>query len=132
MTNENDDRRITLYSYRKVWFIEKKIYAVQNIVLPVPVNPYEILEFIGVVGIIMLFTRIVPALENVPPILRYAAIPYLVVKYLMKLKLDGKNPVKYFVGLIPYIFTKTQYIEHFKAYPNRQESVKLNWFCSRG
>lgn len=128
---EEGNRSITLYSYRKVWFVEKKIYAVQNITLPFPVNPYEVLEFLVVVGIVLLFGRIFPVIENIPAVLRYAALPYVVVKYLMKLKLDGKNPIKYFCGLIPYLINRNFYVEHFKAYRSRTEKVKLNWFCSK-
>ena len=33
---EEKKQSVTVYSYRKVWFVEKKIYAFQNIVLPFP------------------------------------------------------------------------------------------------
>ncbi len=131
MTEEND-RKIILYSYRKVWFVEKKIYAIQNIVLPVPVNPYELLEFIIAAGVMLFLCRLIPALENVPSMIRYVIIPYIIVKYLMKLKLDGKNPVKYFISLVPYLITKGFYVEHFQSYPDKQEKIKLSWFCSKG
>lgn len=130
--SEEGNRSITLYSYRKVWFVEKKIYAIQNITLPFPVNPYEVLEFLIVVGVVLLLSRMAPVVENVPVVLRYAVLPYVTVKYLMKLKLDGKNPVKYFCGLIPYLFHKKCYIEHFRVYRREAEKVKLNWFCSKG
>lgn len=129
---EEGNRGVTLYSYRKVWFVEKKIYAFQNIVLPFPVNPYEILEFLAVVGIVMVMGRIFPVIQNVPVVLRYAALPYIIVKYLMKLKLDGKNPVKYFYGLIPYLLNRNFYMEHFKMHYDGFGKIKMNWFCSKG
>ena len=36
---EEKKQSVTVYSYRKVWFVEKKIYAFQNIVLPFPIAP---------------------------------------------------------------------------------------------
>ena len=129
---DKERKNITLYSYRKVWKVEKKIYALQNIVLPVPVNPYEVLEFIAVVVVVLILSNIFPFLQNVPPVLRYGAIPFLVVKYLMKLKLDGKNPIKYFMGLIPYLFTRNLYQEHFASHVDRKEKIKLKWLCSKG
>ena len=44
---EEKKQSVTVYSYRKVWFVEKKIYAFQNIVLPFPIAPYEVLEFLA-------------------------------------------------------------------------------------
>lgn len=77
----------------------KKIYAFQNIVLPFPIAPYEVLEFLAVVGAMLVMGRIFPILNNIPVVLRYGMLPYVTVKYLMKVKLDGKNPVKYFAAI---------------------------------
>ena len=99
---EEKKQSVTVYSYRKVWFVEKKIYAFQNIVLPFPIAPYEVLEFLAVVGAMLVMGRIFPILNNIPVVLRYGMLPYVTVKYLMKVKLDGKNPVKYFCGYPVY------------------------------
>ena len=40
-----EPKKINLRSYNKVWKIENRIYAIQNIVLPVPVSPREVLYF---------------------------------------------------------------------------------------
>ena len=88
---EEKKQSVTVYSYRKVWFVEKKIYAFQNIVLPFPIAPYEVLEFLAVVGAMLVMGRIFPILNNIPVVLRYGMLPYVTVKYLMKVKLDGKK-----------------------------------------
>lgn len=128
---EEKSRSVTLYSYRKVWVVEKKIYKFQNVVLPFPINPYELLEFLAVVGIVLVLTRIFPILQGIPPVLRYGAFPYVVVKYLMKLKLDGKNPFRYFVGLLGYLAGRGRYLEHFRSCTRENGKVKLNWNCSK-
>ena len=68
---EEKKQSVTVYSYRKVWFVEKKIYAFQNIVLPFPIAPYEVLEFLAVVGAMLVMGRIFPILNNIPVVLRY-------------------------------------------------------------
>lgn len=77
---EEKKQSVTVYSYRKVWFVEKKIYAFQNIVLPFPIAPYEVLEFLAVVGAMLVMGRIFPILNNIPVVLRYGMLPYVTVK----------------------------------------------------
>lgn len=61
---EEKKQSIAVYSYRKVWFVEKKIYAFQNIVLPFPIAPYEVLEFLAVVGAMLVIGRIFPLVNQ--------------------------------------------------------------------
>ena len=113
---EEKKQSVTVYSYRKVWFVEKKIYAFQNIVLPFPIAPYEVLEFLAVVGAMLVMGRIFPILNNIPVVLRYGMLPYVTVKYLMKVKLDGKNPVKFLrLSAVP-VYQKGMH----RAVPNLQ------------
>ncbi len=61
--------------------------------------------------------RIFPLVNNIPVVLRYCMLPYVTVKYLMKVKLDGKNPVKYFCGYLRFLFTRKGM---HRAVPNLQ------------
>lgn len=130
----SDHNKVKLYSYKKVWKISYKIYSIANINLPVPVDPYDLLYFFGAAGFILILGNIFPVLKNIPPVLSYVALPYGVMKFLTKKKLDGKNPIKYFVGYLYHIFVeRNTYIERFKTYPyKREERLKLRWFCSMG
>lgn len=128
-----ENKKLKLYSYTKVWKIEKKIYAIQNIILPVPVSPFDILAFAGTVVALMLLCRIFPPLTAIPGLLRYAVLPYALSNYLMKKKLDGQNPIKYFCGLMRHLlWERNIYLEGFKAYPLKGENMKWQWDCSRG
>ena len=111
--------------------MEKKIYAFQNIVLPFPIAPYEVLEFLAVVGAMLVMGRIFPILNNIPVVLRYGMLPYVTVKYLMKVKLDGKNPVKYFCGYLRFLFTRKECIERFRICRDHGVTVRINWNCGR-
>lgn len=131
--NTNEVNKVVLYSYAKVWNVEKKIYALFNLVLPAPLNPYLILIFILLLGIIMLLERSLPFLTGIPVVIRYLVLPFGGARYLMKKKLDGKNPLKYLLGLLFYLlFEKGRYVEKFKLYPKRHENILIEWTCSKG
>lgn len=131
MGTTDEQPRVRVYSYQKVWKIEKKIYSVQNITLPLPVNPYDFLEFLAVVLLMNLLNRFIPFLWQVPSVLKYLLLPFVIVRYLMKLKLDGKNPVRYMAGLVPWLLTRHGYTEHFQYKPAGRRRVKLRWICGR-
>lgn len=37
--DNSEQKKVTIYSYSKVWKVEKRIYAIQNLVLPGPHRP---------------------------------------------------------------------------------------------
>ncbi len=128
-----ENRSVKIYSYKKVWKVEKKIYSISNINLPIPVNPYDLLVFLGVAIIMLILGRIIPAVAAIPTVIRFVMIPYGIAHYLMKMKLDGKNPFKFWIGCIIYFFTtKGYYIQLFKGHPDKKEKIVLKWQCSRG
>lgn len=129
-----NDNRVKIYSYKKVWSVEKKIYSFSNIKLPIPINPYDLLAY-GVVALgFLLLGKIFPFINRIPAILRYIALPYLIAAYIMKVKLDGKNPFKFFLGCIKYFFAvKGSYLQLFRKHAERKnETIRFNWNCSMG
>ncbi|WP_101698699.1 TcpE family conjugal transfer membrane protein [Clostridium minihomine] len=126
------DKKIIIRSYKGAWKIENKIYAIQNIVLPVPINPREIGYFLAVAFSVWIFSNIIPFFEHIPVPLRYLVFPYAMTKFLLKKKLDGKMPQKYFWDWIKYIFTKHKYIERFEANSQTNKKLRISWMCSRG
>jgi len=127
------ETRQRIKSYNKVWKIENRIYAIQNIALPVPIKPRELLYFFIIAGIAFILNLIIPLLRIVPPILKFAIFPIALSQFLLKKKLDGKMPQKYMYSWLVYMFTKGQYIERFREIPeNKDEVIKLSWLCIRG
>lgn len=130
---EKKRKKIKLYSYLKVWHFEHKIYVIGNIVLPVPVNPFEILSFCCAFLFVYILGRMIPALVSIPAILRLGVLPYGITKYMTGVKLDGKNPIKYMIGYLSYVVSvKGRSIEKYRAEPVRSKNIKLNWRCSEG
>lgn len=130
----NENNKIRLFSYSKVWKIEHKIYSFQNITLPVPINPVDLLYFCSSAFFVFIVGKIIPPITVVPVVLRLLALPYGITKFLTKKKLDGKNPIKFFIGYIYFVFIeKNSYIEKFKRNPIKgEEKLTLKWVCSRG
>lgn len=126
-----ESQKIKLYSYSKVWNTENKIYSIQNFVLPAPINPYEALYFILVMGFIFILGKIIPPIQTLPGVVTYIVFPYLITTYLRKKKLDGKNPIKYLFGFLRQIMIdKGTFKEGFKTHKKREEKVTLSWKCS--
>lgn len=125
--------RVSIRSYNKVWKIENKIYAIQNIVLPVPISPRAVIFFILIAGIMLLLSAFIPALNRVPSVLRLGAFPFGMTQFLLKKKLDGKMPHKYFVAWLKHISSRDAYIERFSSYPvGRDARYSLSWQTGRG
>lgn len=127
----NEKEGLTIYSYSKVWKIEKKIYAIQNIVLPVPIAPYSILYFVLTLLIFTLLSNFLPFLKHVPFVFRFLVIPFGITTFLEKIKFDGKSPIKYLFDYIKYLlFERYTYIERFNERSIVEEKYKINWKCS--
>lgn len=125
----SDEKKITLYSYSKVWKVEKKVYSIYNIKLPVPINLDQ--------GMYMLFTFLfmcLPAFKLIPTVLRFLVAPVLVSRSILRIKLDGKNPLRYFVSFIQYIISETgTCLERFQVRRLiKEDNLKICWVCSQG
>lgn len=126
------DNRIEIYSYAKVWRIERKIYSIGNFHLPAPVNPHDLMSFIGVLILMQILCGVVPLLSALPSIVKYFVAPYFISKYLMKKKLDGKSPISYLIGLIVYFFTEAgTYVEIFERYRDKEVTYEHDWICGK-
>lgn len=122
---------IHIYSYSKVWSLEHSIYSLGNINLPVPIHPYDLLYFVGTLVFIVLLCKVIPVLSLFPVIIRYILTPYGLTTFLRKKKLDGKNPLKYFIAYAKYyLFEKGQYFERFRRFTDRVDLERLSWICS--
>lgn len=130
---ERKRQTITIYSYSQVWKIEKKIYAIQNLVLPVPIDPWQLLYF-GVTWMICnVVFGLLPGINSIPVVIRSMLVPYLISRFLMTKKLDGKNPIRYAIGIILFLFKEQgNVMEHFRLSSQKKKRVNIMWNCSEG
>ena len=130
---EKPSEKITLYSYHKIWKIEKKIYAIQNIVLPIPIDPWELLYFGATWVVCNVIFGLLPRVSNIPVMIRSIMLPFAISKFLMTKKLDGKNPLRYMLGVITFLFVEQgKSVEFFQTTPDKEATIKLTWNCSEG
>lgn len=128
-----ENRQVKIYAYNKAWTIENKVYSFFNWPLPVPVSPREVGYFAAVFIVMFLIGIVVPITQNLPVVIRFVAIPFGVMKFLLKKKLDGKMPLKYFAAWLQYQSTRGQCIERFQAVSGQEtEKIRIEWFCSYG
>ena len=130
---EKPSEKITLYSYHKIWKIEKKIYAIQNIVLPIPIDPWELLYFGATWVVCNVIFGLLPGVSNIPVMIRSIMLPFAISKFIMTKKLDGKNPLRYMLGVITFLFVEQgKSVEFFQTTPDKEATIKLTWNCSEG
>ena len=130
---EKPSEKITLYSYHKIWKIEKKIYAIQNMVLPIPIDPWELLYFGATWVVCNVIFGLLPGVSNIPVMIRSIMLPFAISKFLMTKKLDGKNPLRYMLGVITFLFVEQgKSVEFFQTTPDKEATIKLTWNCSEG
>lgn len=130
---ESKSNTLTLYSYAKVWKIEKKIYAVQNFILPVPIDPCQLVYFGGTWIVCNVIFGVIPGFVKIPVVIRSIVVPFAISKFLMTKKLDGKNPLRFFGGIVIFLFTEQgKSVERFKSISQKQNIIKLDWYCSKG
>lgn len=130
---EKPSEKITLYSYHKIWKIEKKIYAIQNIVLPIPIDPWELLYFGATWVVCNVIFGLLPGVSNIPVMIRSIMLPFAISKFLMTKKLDGKKPLRYMLGVITFLFVEQgKSVEFFQTTPDKEATIKLTWNCSEG
>ena len=127
------EKQVTIYSYQKVFKWEKKIYTIGNVNLPAPVNPYDLLAFATLAGLMFLLSALIPLLNQIHGMVRYILFPGMATAFFRKKKLDGKNPVKYFAGCVRYLLTiKGTFRQLFQKYPEKSQKLSLHWDCSMG
>ena len=101
--------RIILRTYGNVWKFQRKIYSIDKIRLIVPIDPQELGYFIVGVGMTTVFFKILPFLNSIPVMIRYGLIPFVIMKFLTKKKLDGKLPHKFLYGYLKYKIEPKEY-----------------------
>ena len=124
--------KLTIYSYAKVWKVEKKIYNIGNIVFPVPIELWGGVYLISSAFCSYLLQKLFPVITVVPVVIRLGLLPYGIMYLMRKMKVDGKNPVKYLAGGIIYLaHDRYRYLERFMQHQGRTERLVLDWNCSR-
>lgn len=98
-----DNDKVILRTYNRVWKYERKIYTLDTVRLPVPINPSDAIYFILGLLITIMLIKLMPFLNAIPFILRYTILPYGIMKFLTKKKFDGKLPHMFLKSYIEFM-----------------------------
>ena len=121
----------TVYSYPKAWSIENKIYSIMNMKLIVPLYPRQILYF-GAVLLCMVLLSKLPVFAKIPLVIRYFIVPFALGNFLLKKKLDGKNPVRFFMDWLRWVSQRSLYLERFCWKNRKMQTCRLQWYAAKG
>ena len=122
----------TVYSYPKAWKIENRIYGFWNYTFPRPLDPQQILYFAVVLLCVLGLSKVIPPVARMPWVIRFAIIPYASGNFLLKKKLDGKSPIRYFLSWVQFQLRRGQYMERFSFRAARQPKERFRWYCAKG
>lgn len=108
MQNEDEEIEITLRSYSNIWRVEKVLEHLNGLKIPSTHIEY-FLYYIGCLAVEGMILFIIPPLREMSVVLIFG-IPYGIATFLKKVKLDGKNPIKFFGSLLKYAFSPKSYV----------------------
>lgn len=112
-------------SYAKIWTMPLKIYAIEKTKLIIPVSLWDALFFIIWEFIFLIINFLVPPFHSVPNTIKFILVPYLLMKFMSLVKLEGKQPHKYFFDLLVFMVLPKRY-EFFKPIGTKLKKFNFN------
>lgn len=131
--SDSSKNKVIIYSYRKVWKVDKKLYSFGNLRLPFPIDPMDLAAYGLGVLFMLAVGELIPPFQQVSWLIRYIVFPYLLTKAFFKIKPDGKNLFKYLAGCLRYALTvRGTFTQTFQKHPCKKGTVRISWQCSQG
>jgi hypothetical protein len=88
--------------YNHVFRIEKTIYSIQGIPLPIPVSYRQMVFFVGTAIAMILLNRFPPICWIEYHLIKFIGIPFLVAWFFTRKTLDGKSPHRFILRFMEY------------------------------
>lgn len=91
-------------SYTSIWNVEKVIYAVNDMKLPIPLTFTQIKWLVVSFMAVLVFNQVPPLsfIEN--PLIKFIAFPILVTWFMSQKSFDDKKPFSFLGSVISYLF----------------------------
>ena len=91
-----------LKSYSNVWSVEKVIYGVGDMKLPISLTFSQITRLVLSLLLMMLLKNVPPISMIESPLVKYLGIPVLLTWFMSTKTFDGKKPVGFLRSVIGY------------------------------
>lgn len=98
--------------YNQVFRIEKTVYSIQGVHLPLPVSYRQMAFFVGTLIIMVILNRFPPFSWVDYFLIKFVAIPGVVAWFFTRKTLDGKAPHRFLLRYIEHFFSP----HHFARY----------------
>lgn len=116
-----------LRTYNSVWKVEKVLYAIQDVPLPIPVTYRQIGFFAGGMALVWV-------LDHFPPLslidlwlVEYIFLPGLMAWFFTKQLLDGKAPHRFLLRVVDYHLSP----HHYNRYKEISDAKKPYKYASK-
>jgi hypothetical protein len=103
--------------YNQVFRIEKTVYSIQGITLPIPVSYRQLAFFVGALFVMLLLNTIPPFNWIEYYLVKFLGIPILVSWFFTRKTLDGKAPHRFLLRYFEHLMAK----HHFARYQKINE-----------
>ena len=103
--------------YNHVFRIEKTVYSIQGIPLPIPVSYRQMLFFVGTAMLMILLNPFPPISWIEYHLIKFVGIPFIVAWFFTRKTLDGKAPHRFILRYVeyklsPHYFARYKPIRH--------------------
>ncbi len=98
--------------YNQVFRIEKTVYSIQGINLPLPVSYRQLAFFVGTLLIMVVLNKFPPISWVDYFLIKFVGIPVIVAWFFTRKTLDGKAPHRFILRFLEHFFSP----HHFARY----------------
>ena len=114
-------------SFTSIWNVEKMIYAISDLDLPVPVSITQMMWFVGIMFAMIVFKHVPPIsmIDNV--LIKYLVIPGGITWFISQKTFDGMKPYTFLWSVISYLSRqKETYMGNTVKINNLGTNIKEN------
>jgi hypothetical protein len=100
--------------YNQVFRIEKTVYSIQGISLPIPVSYRQLAFFTGALFLMILLNEIPPLSWVHYFLVKFVGIPILIAWFFTRKTLDGKAPHRFLLRYFEHLMSHHQFARYQK------------------
>lgn len=94
-----------IVTYDAVWGLKKVFYHIERFRLPIPVSLSELLIVVLLEAFFIMMSNAAPWMSNIPPVFRFAIIPFGAAWLLSRVDLEGRPPYQYFWSSLTFLLS---------------------------
>lgn len=105
--------------YNQVFRIEKTVYSIQGVHLPIPISYRQLAFFTAALFVMILLNKIPPFSWVEYFLIKFIVIPALVAWFFTRKTLDGKAPHRFILRYIEHKISRHQFARYQELKPSK-------------